>query len=93
MPSPGHTPDREPASDRAPCRTPRRILGRCSALQANRVHRGQGRSRRRCRGHRRGQRGSDAGVCQAADACIREVASARAALPPRSPWTSSERLE
>jgi hypothetical protein len=47
-----------------------------------------GKPRRRCRGHRRGQRCGDAGVRRADDACIPEVASAHAALPPRSPWTS-----
>ena len=47
-----------------------------------------GRPQRRCRRHRRGKRCADAGVRQAADACIREVASARRALPPRLPWTS-----
>jgi hypothetical protein len=31
MPFPGHAPDREPASGRGSCRTPRRILGTCSA--------------------------------------------------------------
>jgi hypothetical protein len=31
-----------------------------------------------------------AAVHQADEACVREVASARAALPPRSPWTIPE---
>ena len=49
---------------------------------------GHGRGRR----HRRGQRRGDAGARQSHDACIREIASARAALPLRSPWTNSERV-
>jgi hypothetical protein len=48
-----------------------------------------GRPRRRCRSHKRGQRCGDAGVRKADDACIREVGSGRAALPPRSPWRSN----
>jgi hypothetical protein len=50
---------------------------------------GHGRGRR----HRRGQRRGDAGARQSHDACIREIASARAALPLRSPWTNSGRVD
>ena len=76
--------NREPASGRGPCRTPRRILGTCSAPQANHANCGQV-------GHGAAVRVSDAATPtrQADDSCIREVASARAALPPRSPWTTS----
>jgi hypothetical protein len=42
-------------------------------------------------GRRCGQRCGDAGMNQADGACIREAASARVALPPRSPWTTRGR--
>jgi hypothetical protein len=42
--------------------------------------------------HKRGQRCDDTSVeTKQEDACIREAASARAALAPRSPWTTTER--
>ena len=45
---------------------------------------------RRIRG-RRAQRYGDAGLRQADDACIRDVATGSGALPPRSPWTRTRR--
>ena len=88
-------------TDRRPIENPHRVdvraahrggfSGTCSAPQAN-TPAGPGRPRRRCRCHRRGNRCADASVRSADDACIREAASARAALPPRSPWTTGSRL-
>jgi hypothetical protein len=85
-------PDREPASGRGRCRTRRRILGTGSARCSE--------PRRPRAPHHRGVVGltealsncGDATLPKADDACIPEVASARAGLPPRSPWTTRERL-
>lgn len=85
MPFPGHARSRTRIGSRS-VRTPRRILANVlrTVIEPRRPRPGS--PRRRCRGHRRVQRCGDDGVPQADDACVREVASARAALPLRSPW-------
>ena len=89
MPFPGRALRREPVLDRAPHLYRRGgFSGRVPRRKRDRTPQGLAGQSRRCR-HRSGKRSSTSGrrVHRVDDGWIGEGASARAALPPHSPWT------
>ena len=92
MPFPGHGLRSRTVTRGVRRRSPRRILGTCFRAVCENQPRGRpGRRIGLAVRRRRGQQRGDARVPQADDACIRQAASARAPLSPRSRWTTSRR--